>query len=229
MQSSRNAAYAAQIARVRTSVEAFAQSRFVGEYRDEDLAKFLALVVPVALAGRRQVSALTDAHLSQVMSAQLGRPVRPSGPIDTALLRGVAATEVYSRPFKTIWWKLSTGLPLDAAISAGKARLTDIVMSDMQLAKTETAQQSLTAGGFRAYRRVLGGKPDCDLCVEAAQNTYSTEDLMPIHPGCDCGVEPVEGEPTESDMDGVVVQEHGELGPVLAVAGQHFDGPSVVS
>lgn len=227
MQSKRDAAYAAQILRIRTQVNAFAQARFAaGSYHDADLERFVAAVVPVALAGRRHISALTDAHLSQVMSAKLGRPVRPSGPVDTALLRGVAPDRVYARPFQTLWWKLSTGLPLDAAVSAGQARLTDIVMGDLQLAKTTTAQRSLQAGQFQRYVRVLGGGNNCEMCTDSAGDIYSTDDLMPCHPGCNCSMEPIEGDPpTSTTPDGLVVVEHGELGPVLAVAGQHHDGP----
>lgn len=227
----RDAAYAASILRVRTQVEAFALARFkAGDYRDADRDRFVKQVVPVALAGRRQVSALTDSHLAQAMSAKLGRKVAPQGPVDTALLRGVDPAEVYARPFQTVWWKLSTGLTLDAAVSAGVARVSDIVLGDMQLAKTTTAQQALQSGGFTRYIRVLGGGNNCNLCPIAAENTYSTADLMPIHPGCNCSVEPIEGDgEVDTSMQGVVVQEHGELGPVLAVAGQHFDGPSVVA
>lgn len=224
-----DAAYAASVAQVRRRVDEFAAARFaVGDHRDADLKVFLASVLPVVLAGRRQVSALTDAYLSRKVSTFLGRKVAPRGPIDTALLRGVAAAEVYRRPFQTVWWKLSLDLPYAAAVSAGAARLTDIVMTDMQLAKTTTAQQVLNVPGVQSYVRVLGGKPDCDLCIEASQNTYSTADLMPIHPGCDCGVEP-SGEAPSVSSDDVVVNEHGEYGPTLGVAGQHFDGPAVAN
>lgn len=232
MQASRNAAYAAQILRVRGQVESFAQARFASEsYRDADLARFVKQVVPVALAGRKQVATLTNAHLAQVMSAQTGRRVLPAKIADTALLRGVAADEVYARPFKTVWWKLSEGLALDAAVSAGKARLADIVLGDMQLAKTTTAQQSMQAAGYERFKRVVSySAHTCDLCPIAAENTYSTAELMPIHPGCNCGIEPLEGSgEVDTSMQGVVVNLHGELGPVLAVAGQHFDGPSVAA
>lgn len=223
-----DAAYAASVAQVRRRVDAFASGRFAaGEHRDADVARFLSAVVPVVLAGRRQVSALTDAYLSQKLSAFLGRKVAPRGPVDTSKLRGVGALEVYRRPFQTVWWKLSTDLPYEAAVSAGAARLSDLVLTDMQLSKTTTAQRSLDVPGVTSYRRVLGGKPDCDLCVEASQNTYSRGDLMPIHPGCDCGVEPDSEAPSEMSTSDVVVNDHGELGPVLGFAGQHFDGPSV--
>src|SRR4051812_25671107 len=132
-----DAAYRAQIISIRTRVESFAQARFTaGSHRDADMQRFVKAVTPVALAGHRQISALTDAHLAQVMSAKAGRAIRPNGAIDTALLRGVDPAEVYARPYKTVWWKLANGLALDAAVSAGQARLTDIILGDLQLAKT---------------------------------------------------------------------------------------------
>lgn len=214
--------YAAQVARIRASVNAFALARFgTGAFHDADLEKFLAAVVPVALAGRRQVSTITDAHLSLVLSHKLGTRVAPRGPIDTAALRGVDPTEVYSRPFRTVWWKLSTGLTIADAVSAGAARLTDIVAGDMQVAKTATAQQTLGSHSFGFVR--TGG--NCDLCSSDAGVVYGPDEQMPMHPGCNCGIEVVNEPPTSPETRGVVIQEHGELGPLLAVAGQHFARP----
>lgn len=232
MPSRLDAAYVAQVSAVRTGVEGFAQSRFAaGEYRDADLERFVSRVVPVALAGRKQVSALTDAYLSRVLTTTLRRPVRPRGPIDTDGLRGVDPNEVYARPYVTVRTKLSAGLPFDAAVSAGASRLTDIVLADMQLAKTTTAQSVFSqTEGVTGYRRVLSGGKNCGLCATAATQRYHTDDLMPIHPGCNCGVEPL-AEPTGqvATPKSVAVHEHGELGPILAVPGQHFDGPAVAN
>lgn len=227
-----DAAYAAQVKSVRARVEAFGRSRFLaGEYRDADLKRFTAAVVPVVLAGRKQVSALTDAYLARVLSAELGRTVAPRGPIDTDLLRGVDPAEVYARPFVTVRTKLSEGLPFDAAKSAGLARLTDITLADMQMAKRNTAQAVLsTTEGVHGFRRTLTGSKNCQLCSDASRQRYHSADLLPIHPGCDCGVEPLT-EPTGREIPSkvVAVHDHGELGPVLAVKGQHFDGPAVAN
>lgn len=92
------------------------------------------------------------------------------------------------------------------------------------------------------YRRVPAGGNVCELCLTAATQRYHRDDLMPIHPGCSCDVEPLygsedpgqvidlvtsdTGEPAAVDNPSdVVVQDHGELGPVLAVRGQAFRGP----
>lgn len=252
-----DAAYAAQVKAVRERVDSFTQARFAaGEHRDADLERFVAEVVPVVLAARGQVSALTDAYLSRVLTDLLGRPVRARGPIDTDLLRGVAATEVYARPFVEVRTKLAEGFAYDAAVSAGSARLTDIALADMQLAKRNTAQARLSdVDGVRGYRRTLTGSKNCSLCYLASTQFYHKGDLLPIHPGCDCGVQPiaagdrvqmdadleatheaVEDRLGDSDRGGrapdyrkqLIVREHGELGPVLAVRGHHFQGRSVI-
>ena len=244
-----DAAYVAQVKAVRARVEGFALARFAaGEHRDADMVEFVAKVVPVVLAARRQVSALTDAYLARVLG------IRSLGPIDTDALRGVDAREVYARPYKTVWTKLSEGLTYDAAVSAGTARLVDLALADLQMAKRNTAQVVMSSAGVEHYRRTLTGNVNCGLCYVASTQTYNVADLLPIHPGCDCGVAPLpsgERAPTEllsatheaiEDRLGVsdsgarapdyrkqlIVREHGELGPVLAVRGQHFAGRSVM-
>jgi len=94
------------------------------------------------------------------------------------------------------------------------------------------------------------------LCYVASTQRYSRGDLLPIHPGCDCGEEPIYGSSGVSDTideqlldathqaiderfgefdfggrtvdyrKAIIVREHGELGPVLTVKGQHFTGPN---
>lgn len=253
-----DAAYAAQAKAIRTRVEAFASARFAaGQYRDADMARFVSQVAPVVLAGRRQVSALTDSYLTQVLkSAGIKIPV--GKPLDTDALRGVPVEEVLARPFVTVRSKIYD-IGIDDAVKAGSARLTDIILTDMQMAKTYTAQNVFgRTDGFKTFARVLSGGKNCGLCSVASTQEYHKEDLMPIHPGCDCGVEPithdnpwnqeaadqrltdthaaVEERLGVSDSGArepdyrkqLIVQEHGEIGPVLAVRGQHFSGRSVM-
>jgi hypothetical protein len=80
---------------------------------------------------------------------------------------------------------------------------------------------------------------------------------MPIHPGCDCGEMPIYGNQDpgqviddirlnatheavaarfgvsdrsarEIDYRSIAIREHGELGPLLTVADQHFTGPGSI-
>jgi hypothetical protein len=261
-----DAAYSAQIKSIRLRLQTFALARFnAGQYRDVDLAKFIEQVTPVILAGRQQVAQLTDTYLTMQLQAMLGTKVPFKPPIDTSKLRGVDVTEVYARPFVTVRTKLAQGLTYDAAVQAGAARVMDLVATDMQMAKTHSANKVFTNSPIQFYKRVLTGSKSCALCLIASTQHYRVKDLMPIHPGCDCGVEPlapdtprtwandgsskrvidpnslglthdqVESFTGTYSLDGrapdyrklVVVHEHGEIGPVLALKGQKFTGPSV--
>ena len=250
-----DAAYATQAKAIRARVEAFTLARFAaGQHRDADLARFVSQASSVVLAGRQQTAALTDAYLTQVLrSAGLTVPAHKA--IDTAALRGVAVEEVLARPFTTVRVALSEGSTYGVAIKAGAARLTDIVATDMQLSKTHTARGIFSrTGGVHGFSRVVSGGKTCALCYIAATQRYSKEDLMPIHPGCSCGVDPItDGNPWDqdaadqqledthaavfdrlgvSDSGGrapdyrkITVNDHGEIGPVLGRAGDHFTGP----
>jgi hypothetical protein len=107
--------------------------------------------------------------------------------------------------------------------------------------------------GITGYRRIvhpeLAKTGSCGLCIVASDQIYHTAFLLPIHGNCNCTVLPVVGEidPGSSlnnltlgdfyaaagdsthahDLKRVrvVVNEHGEYGPVLGVEGQHFTGP----
>lgn len=185
-----------------------------GQHRDKDMARFIQAAVPVVLASRRQVSAMTDSYLSQTLTRQLGRPIRPRGPIDTDALRGVAAEDVYQRPYQAVWTALAGGSAYDAAVRAGTERLVDIVTTDMQMAKTFTSQDVLsTTSGVRGFARVISGDNTCALCAIASTQIYSREDLLPIHPNCSCDVEPLTAEnPWDQDaMDARLEGTHDQI------------------
>ena len=246
-----DAAYATQAKAVRARVLAFTKARFAaGQYYGADEALFVSQVSSVVLAGRRQTAALTDSYLTQVLKSS-GLKVPAHKPIDTDALRGVDVAEVYARPFVTVRSKIYD-IGINAAIQAGTARLGDIVATDMQLAKTHTAQSifSKTDGVHGSMRVVSGGKT-CALCYIAATQVYGNAELMPIHPGCGCDQVPItDDNPWDQDaMDKqledthaavfdrlgvsdaggrapdyrkITVNQHSEIGPVLGVKGQHF-------
>lgn len=257
-------AYISADAQVRSRVRAFVERAWDGldSYRDRDIDRFIRAVIPVVRGGQRQVASLTDAYLASIASEVLGAPTRhvgiPSEVITNA--RPVSPDEVYRRPGIEVWTALSQGKPLDAAVAAGKRRALSLALTDLQLAKTHAAR-SVMARDNRVvgHRRVLTGSEDCGLCRVAATQRYHKDNLQPIHPGCDCGVEPIYGseDPGQvidpeslddthaavedrfgvSDATGrdlldyrkfLVVKEHGELGPLLTVKGQHFTGPSQI-
>lgn len=189
------------VARIRGQVVRYVSTywRSMDGYRDPDIEKFIRSVVPVVTGGQQQVAAITAAVLASVEQLSTGRPVRPRAvkpaTVTTDALRGVDAATVYRRPAITVWTALANGVPFAAAAERGLSRALDIVTTDLQLARTHTAREVLTSStNVVGYRRVLEGPDSCALCLVASTQRYHVEDLMPIHPGCDCSVAPIFGD-----------------------------------
>lgn len=236
----------------RTRVEMFIRSTWGGleQIRDPEVDRFVKRVVPVVAGGQRNIASLTDAYLAALERNTLGTPARPLGIpaelVTTDAMRGVPAVQVYRRPAVTVYTALSKGVPFDQAMRSGLSRALEISSTDLQLARTHTMRY-LGSKNDRivGYRRVPGGGDVCELCLEASTQRYHVEDLMPIHGNCSCGVDPIfgtedPGQVVDQDLlDSIhnnragiedadtqfVVHEHGEIGPMLAVAGQTFTGP----
>lgn len=218
-------AYESASASVRDRVAAYALAVWGASaaYRDEDVRRIVARVVPAVQAGQLQLAALTDAYIGRLASLE---GVAWSARVDRDVVgyRGVPVAEVYRRPAVAVYTSLAEGKVFTDAVKAGTARLASIVTTDLQQARNRQANRSLAGSGFQFYRRVLSGKEDCDLCRLASQHRYKKADLMPIHPGCDCAVQPVRGFDSESmaGAETVTVNIHGELGPTLGWASDTF-------
>ena len=193
-------AHQSAVAQVRARVESFIRRVWagLGSYRDADIDRFVDAVVPVVLAGQRQIAQLTDVYLAAMAAKVFGGPPRPVGvpaeAVTGTALRGVDPREVYRRPGVTVWTALSEGKSFDEAREEGLARAVLLALTDLQLARTHTAR-SILARDDRVvgHRRTLTGAENCGLCVVASTQRYHKADLQPIHPGCDCGVEPIYG------------------------------------
>lgn len=264
------AAYASQTESVRTRFLAVLGATWLGlgAWRTADMQRFLSTALPMVAGAQRLMGTLTDAYLSRVVGALTGSSSLPVG-LPTSLvtgeaLRGVPPAEVYQRPFVATWTALSNGQSLDSAVQQGAERLRSVAATDLQLAKTHSASAAMQRmQRVTGYRRV----PDataCALCLIASTQRYHKADLLPIHPGCGCDVEPLVGNEPEGQVidrellnrihaavrekfgtqnfsageigdtgmlyrDLVVTHHHGEIGPVLAVRGQHFDGPGSIA
>lgn len=87
---------------------------------------------------------------------------------------------------------------LERAVAAGARRLEQLVEMDMQQAHAVAAaeaMQNLPEGARpTGWRRVLVGEVNCALCVVASTQRYRIADLNPIHPACDCAIEPLYGD-----------------------------------
>lgn len=181
---------------VRRRVVAFAAAAWLGagSWRDRDVDRLVALIVPRVQAGQVRVAQLTAVYLASLETVRSGVRVAPA-PVDREMVtaaRGVAAAEVYRRPAVTMYTALSAGAAFPDALKQSATRLESLVSTDHQLAKTSQARASMSGRGFKFMRRTLTGRENCALCVIASTQRYQVQDLMPIHPGCDCGVDVVE-------------------------------------
>ncbi|WP_329032252.1 hypothetical protein OIE71_04730 [Streptomyces sp. NBC_01725] len=188
--------YDALTGSLRDRLIAFVLSAFdsLGDYRDSDAAEFIERVLPVVLGVQQQMGQLTDAYLSAMIADMLGGAAAPAGVILDQALRGVPPDEVYRRPFVQTWTALSQGKDFVDALGQGRTRLLSITETDLQLARTHAARESMERGGARFFRRQLRkSSGTCALCVIASTQRYRVENLMPIHPGCHCKPEPLPG------------------------------------
>lgn len=249
------AATAAVRQKVLTAVQALWQAS--PAFRDADVERLINRIVPLVQAGQVQVAQLTSVYLAHEAALLRDVGFAPAAVDKSALqdVRGVAMAEVYARPAVSLYTALSDGKSFLEAKQAGLLRLMSLATTDMQLAKTTQANVSLKKSGAKYFQRSLSGSENCAICVVAAHQRYRTGELMPIHPGCDCGVRELPGskDPGQtidqdsldlmhaqiesqfgiSDRGGraidysqiMVVQQHGELGPVLTWRGQNFTGP----
>lgn len=172
--------------RIRSATSRYATSLWLGlgSWRDRDIERFLSRVVPTIIGARSQVAKLTSAYVAEVSEA-------PRVPVvDVTDIRGVPDIEVYRRPAVQMRVQLSKGAAFQVAQAVAVQRLTSLVLTDLQLAMTSQARSSMRNTRYKQYVRTLTGAENCALCVVASTRSYYKGDLLPIHPGCDCGVAP---------------------------------------
>lgn len=257
------AAYQSQVTRVRSRVVSFIEASWggLGSWRDGDVEKFVAQVLPVVAGGQRQVASLTDAYLAREAQMFLGGRLSLSGApaalvVGAVVRNGTPPEVVYGRAGKETWRNLAAGVALDVAVERGGARAAKAAEMDLQLAKTHAARYSNGRDGrVVGFRRTLSGVENCAMCFVASSQRYHREALLPIHPGCDCGVSRIYGDAdpgqvidegilnaTHEAMEArfgasdagarapdyrkaIIVREHGEFGPILTVKSHRFTGP----
>ena len=259
------AAWSTQVATLRLRLVELIREAWqaVRTYRDPGADEFVETVVPLVLAAQSQTQLLTEAYLAQWALQEFGLEPVPLDPLAYGDLRlGTSPDDVYRRPFIQVRADLSRGAPLDEAVTGAEERAAKLVETDIQLAKTNTAQRSLmeiqdSADQRLWYERTLTGPENCALCVVASTQRYHVADLLPIHPGCDCGIRShstpdpgphINDERLEelhsklnqdlgvSDRGGrrvdyrkiITVREHGEYGPLLGLNRHEFTGPEDV-
>lgn len=189
-------AYQAQTAETRGKVVAFITSLWVslGVYRNAQIAPFVNQVVPVVTGAEQHVAALTASYLATYRQLTIGGTstpvgVDPASSTGTATRNGVSPAEVYERPFHQVWRDLADGVDPDDAIARGLKNATTSALSDLQRTKVLSSHQVVSRDPEASwYERVLEGDYSCGLCIVASTQRYSKATLLPMHPGCDCGV-----------------------------------------
>lgn len=189
-------AYDSQVHSIRQQITAFGQAYWdsLPHYRASAVEDMIQAITPRVTAGQLRIADLTRAYLAQCARELGWKVVLPS--IDQDEIRGARGVDprvVYRRPAVDVYTALAAGKPLPQAAAEGRLRLTQLIGGDMQLAKVHASRQSMR--GYPAegqfYRRVLTGRENCALCVVASTQRYYRGDLLPIHPGCDCDVQPL--------------------------------------
>lgn len=189
-------AYDSQVHAIRQQITAFGQAYWdsLPHYRASAVEDMIQAITPRVTAGQLRIADLTRAYLAQCARELGWKVVLP--PVDQDEIRGARGVDprvVYRRPAVDVYTALAAGKPLPQAAAEGRLRLTQLIGGDMQLAKVHASRQSMRGypeeGQF--YRRVLTGRENCALCVVASTQRYYRGDLLPIHPGCDCDVQPL--------------------------------------
>jgi hypothetical protein len=225
----------------------------LGSWRDGDIAGYVDQVKPVLSGAKAQVTKSTVAYygaVSKISGQKFVAPVVSATEMTTAALRNGATTEmVYARPFVEMRTALAKGSTVKGAIEAGARRANQLAQTEVALAKRAVGAKTRKANtNIVGYARTLTGAENCAMCYVASTQRYHSGDLLPIHPGCDCGEMPLYGNQDpgqvidqarldgthesvqarfgESDLGArapdyrdIMITKHGEMGPVLSIKG----------
>lgn len=232
----------------------------LGSWRDEDADRYIGIMDRGLTGLKRQASNLALGYYREIAKNN-DEPFNAvnitAAQLTTSSLRnGADSKTVYRRPFVDLYTALSNGKTMTEAIDSGAFRARSLATTEIQLARRGAGLLARGANDrIVGYVRTLTGRENCALCYVASTQRYRKGDLMPIHPGCDCGEQPIFGtedpgqiindqllEATheaiedrfgfsersgrgELDYRLIEIRDNGELGPVLTIRGQHFTGP----
>lgn len=221
-------AYRAATGAVQTRVGAQAAATWLTmtSWSDAAADEFLDRVVPLVLAGQRQTATMTAAYVGQATGSPIQR-LDVDAFIGAAVRNGADPIEVYSRAVREARVVYNRSDLVELAVNRGLQQLLGTVQTDLQLAATHTARATMTGAGVDVYRRATRAAA-CPLCVAASDRVYSTSELLPIHRGCHCAILPGDRLPKglrrdgnqsdPTDGRGLVIDDNGEIGPVLDYA-----------
>ena len=228
----------------------------LGSWRDADVERYISQIAPTLSGVKLKAAKSTVAFykaMADLTNQDFTQPVITASDLTTKELRNGAGTSlVYNRPFVDLRTALSQGKTMTEAIEAGAKRAESLASTEVQLARRNAGLKARNSNDrIVGYIRTLTGQENCGLCYVASTQRYTRGELMPIHPGCDCGEMPIYGtqdpgqvinearleaihENVETrfgvsardartlDYRAIKISEHGELGPVLTVRGDNF-------
>ncbi|WP_413600841.1 hypothetical protein [Curtobacterium sp. Curtsp57] len=140
---------------------------------------------------------------------------------------GTTALDVYARPASQAIYAYSQGGTLEDARQAVEDRLELLLHEDIMLAERDEEQRIYEAlPRVVGYRRVIHPERSksgtCGLCAVAATQRYRTDELRPLHDGCECGSMPIVGtqDPGQVLNDEDLEQLYAAAGQAASVGGQ---------
>lgn len=237
-------AYQSELKRTRHAVAARVTANWnrLPDYKDKRIPGFLEATLPVVKAGQARAIALTSAYTAR----KLGVP--PVG-LDVEALTdgirgGVDPMTVYRRPFETVWSSIYT-IGIAAAAAKGLARLQSTAEMDIALSGRDSllAFGRDSGGEIIGWTRVAEGSC-CDFCQSIDGAHTGPDEPQPLHNRCGCTADPITrssggssgfggallaiGAVIGTGIAAAVIEQHGELGPVIGAAGDNFAGPEDV-
>lgn len=167
----------------------------IGGLDDDAVAEFVTRFGPMRQAAIVSTAQLVDAYVDAFLRAHgdqlTGARINTTRLLDEVRL-GTTVEEELERPFVEARTTIAKGGSFDEAMTAAAARARGLIGTDVQQAYRLGMAERLTAEPrIPGYRRLLVGAVNCTLCITASTVRYRTDKLMPIHPGCDCSVEPL--------------------------------------
>ena len=248
---------------VQAGVQAKADFLSLPDWRDDNKAEFYDAIRRDLLPVKQQAAQFSwgyHAQRARLAGQEFRMPRFNPEDFETSVLRnGAAFEEVYQRPFAEMRTALAQGRSFDDALELGGRRASTLAQTEVQLSRRQASLFARNRNdNIVGYLRVLSGSENCALCFVASTQRYTRGELLPIHPGCDCGEMPIYGNSDpgqvideynlekahqqvearfgisdrgarEIDYRQIIVSEHGEMGPLLSVRGQKFTGPNALN
>lgn len=123
------------------------------------------------------------------------------------VIRDGDIVESWRMPMYSLWSALGGGMDQGELEAQGERSVQVQAVTDLSYSQRDTMQAIAADSGndIVGYWRVPDEGSACDFCVTIADRLYYAEDLMPVHPNCNCSVEPATRESASGGGHGVGV------------------------